>query len=109
MGFSEAPIGARIPSMTAKEKVLEQAPDWTEEQAAAALRAAESTSGSILVEDKRPTEPPSDSDEESDEPELETSEELESVWIPESWETFEDGTPQPDWTALIRADRDNGH
>jgi hypothetical protein len=53
--------------MTAKEKVLEQAPDWTEEQAAAALRAAESTSGSILVEDKRPAEPSSDSDEESDE------------------------------------------
>jgi len=94
--------------MTAKEKVLEQAPDWTEEQAAAALRAAESTSGSILVEDKRPAEAPSDSDEESDEPEpeLETSEELESVWIPESWETFEDGTPQPDWTAAIRRSRD---
>jgi hypothetical protein len=92
--------------MTAKEKVLEQAPDWTEEQAAAALRAAESTSGSILVEDKRPAEPTSDSDEEPDEPALEASEELESLWIPESWETFEDGTPQPDWTATIRRSRD---
>jgi hypothetical protein len=31
------------------------------------------------------------------------------VGLPESWTTFEDGTPQPNWTALIRADRDSGH
>ena len=31
------------------------------------------------------------------------------VGLPESWKTFEDGTPQPNWTALIRADRDCGH
>jgi hypothetical protein len=31
------------------------------------------------------------------------------VGLPESWKTFEDGTPQPNWTALIRADRDSGH
>jgi hypothetical protein len=108
MGFSEGAGGARIPSMTAKEKVLEQALDWTEEQAAAALRAAESTSGSILVEDKRPAEPSSDSDGESDEPELDEDEPV-VVGLPESWTTFEDGTPQPNWTALIRADRDSGH
>jgi hypothetical protein len=33
----------------------------------------------------------------------------EVVGLPESWKTFEDGTPQPNWTALIRADRDHGH
>jgi hypothetical protein len=33
----------------------------------------------------------------------------EMVGVPESWKTFEDGTPQPDWTALIREDRDHGH
>jgi hypothetical protein len=32
-----------------------------------------------------------------------------TVGLPESWKTFDDGTPQPDWTALIRADRDHGH
>jgi hypothetical protein len=49
--------GATIWGMTAKEKVLEQAPDWTEEQSAAALLAAESTSESIVVEDNRPARP----------------------------------------------------
>lgn len=29
--------------------------------------------------------------------------------LPEAWQTFEDGTPQPDWTAIIRADRDHAH
>jgi hypothetical protein len=33
----------------------------------------------------------------------------ETAWMPDSWRTFADGTPQPDWTVLIRADRDNGH
>ena len=31
------------------------------------------------------------------------------VGLPEAWKTFEDGTPQPNWTALIREDRDRGH
>jgi hypothetical protein len=65
--------------MTAKELLLERAPTLTEEQAAAALRAVE--------------EPDED----------------ETVWMPESWKTFEDRSPAPDWTALIRADRDDGH
>lgn len=36
-------------------------------------------------------------------------EEPEVVGLPEAWKTFEDGTPQPNWTALIREDRDRGH
>jgi hypothetical protein len=31
------------------------------------------------------------------------------VGLPEAWKTFEDGTPQPNWVALIREDRDHGH
>lgn len=38
-----------------------------------------------------------------------SEDEPETPWIPESWRTFEDGTPQPDWTTLIRAHRDHGH
>jgi len=26
--------------------------------------------------------------------------------LPEAWKTFEDGTPQPDWVALLREARD---
>jgi hypothetical protein len=81
-----------IEPMTAKEKVLEQAPSWSEDDAQVALRA---------VEHKHQTEPESTAAEDPGEPE--------TVWMPESWKTFEDGTPQPDWTALIRADRDHGH
>lgn len=29
--------------------------------------------------------------------------------VPKGWKTFPDGTPQPDWTALVREDRDRGH
>ena len=29
------------------------------------------------------------------------------VEIPEAWRTYEDGTPQPDWEALIRESRDS--
>ncbi|MCL2770481.1 MAG: hypothetical protein FWD42_10300 [Solirubrobacterales bacterium] len=34
---------------------------------------------------------------------------LEHAPLPKVWRTFEDGTPQPDWTAIIRADRDYAH
>jgi len=30
------------------------------------------------------------------------------VGLPESWRTFEDGTPQPNWVAAVRRARD-GH
>lgn len=40
-----------------------------------------------------------------DEPEVEDG----VVGLPEAWKNFEDGTPQPNWTALIREDRDRGH
>ena len=36
--------------MTAKEKLLERAPDWSEEQAARAIRAAEGAAGDCLDE-----------------------------------------------------------
>ena len=39
----------------------------------------------------------------------ETASEPVAIGVPEAWKTFEDGTPQPDWTALIREDRDRGH
>jgi hypothetical protein len=29
--------------------------------------------------------------------------------VPAAWRTFPDGTPQPDWTAHVREDRDRGH
>jgi hypothetical protein len=28
------------------------------------------------------------------------------VELPEEWKTFDDGTPQPDWVALLRETRD---
>ncbi len=37
-----ARVGATVPSMTAKEKLIAQAPTWSEEQAERALLAAES-------------------------------------------------------------------
>ncbi len=45
---------ATLESVTAKEKILAEAPDWTEAQAEAALNAAESNAGlelTILYED----------------------------------------------------------
>lgn len=77
--------------MTSKEKLLELAPRWSEEQAERALLAAESESGPIVVEDRRPGEAPSNMDEQWGEPEM--------VGLPESWKTFEDGTPVPNWVA----------
>jgi len=35
--------------------------------------------------------------------------EPEVVGLPAAWKSFEDGRPQPNWTALIREDRDHGH
>jgi hypothetical protein len=40
---------------------------------------------------------------------VDESEVEDGVGLPEAWKTFEDGTPQPNWTALIREDRDRGH
>lgn len=40
-----------------------------------------------------------------DKPEVEES----VVGLPEAWKNFEDGTPQPNWTSLIREDRNRGH
>lgn len=28
------------------------------------------------------------------------------IELPEAWKTFDDGTPQPDWVALLRETRD---
>jgi hypothetical protein len=54
-----------------------------------------------VIEDKRLAEQRRRENDEWGEPE--------TVGLPESWKTFDDGTPQPNWTALIRADRDHGH
>ncbi len=40
---------------------------------------------------------------------VEDEESSERAPLPDPWRTFEDGTPQPDWTAIIRADRDHAH
>ncbi len=68
--------------MTAKEKLRARIDRLSEEEAAHARIVVEGTNG---------------------DPELDVIE------PPEAWKTFEDGTPQPDWTALIREDRDRGH
>ena len=79
--------------MTAKEKVLEHLPNWSEEQAERALVAAESEHGPILVEDKRPAEQRQREVEEWGEPEM--------VGLPEHLKTFEDGSPVPNWVAAL--------
>lgn len=61
--------------MTAKERVLAEAPSWTEEQAALALQAVESNGEPEMAE------------------------------LPEAWKTFDDGTPQPNWVALLHESR----
>lgn len=35
--------------------------------------------------------------------------EAEIAGLPEAWKTFPDGSPQPDWAALVREERDRGH
>lgn len=67
--------------MTAKELLLKRVATASEEQAERALLALDA-------------EPPSTVDEEPD-----------VVGLPESWKTFEDGTPQPNWVAAIRRSR----
>jgi hypothetical protein len=79
--------------MTAKELLLKEAPRWSEEQAERALLAAEDQSGSVVIEDKRLAEQHRREIEEWGEPE--------TVGLPESWKTFDDGTPQPDWLATL--------
>ena len=79
-------LGAKICGMTAKELLVQRAPRATEEQAQRALEVLEA-----------PLEPGAADDD------------TQTVWMPDSWRTFADGTPQPDWTDSIRADRDRGH
>jgi hypothetical protein len=119
--------------MTAKELVRKRLPRWSEEQAQRALRAAEPDAGGAgdpstaenttasTVQAKRPKKKqpkkvgrlsffaigagrPRDPLSEPGGPD-----EPDELPVPEAWRTFEDGTPQPNWTALIRADRDHGH
>ena len=78
---AQRPIGERILGMTAKEQLEMLAPALSEDQAALALRAI--------------AEPSAVTDN--------------VVGLPDRWRTFEDGTPQPDWAAAIREDRDQGH
>jgi hypothetical protein len=82
-----------IEGMTAKEKVLELARGWSEEQAAAALHAAESESSPIVVEDQRPAGAAPDIDEERGEPEM--------LPIPKDWGwgCLPSGRPAPNWVA----------
>jgi hypothetical protein len=70
--------GATLWDVTAKERVLAEAPSWTEEQAELALRAVESNGEPEMAE------------------------------LPEGWRTFEDGTPVPNWVALLERSR-RGH
>lgn len=60
--------------------MLAEAPGWTEEQAEAALRAAE---GNGQAEPKM-------------------------AELPEPWKRFDDGTPVPNWAALLERSR-RGH
>lgn len=70
--------------MTAKELLLKRAPTLSEEQAERALHALDADPSSVTGE-------------EAGEPDV--------VGLPESWRTFEDGTPQPNWVAAIRRSR----
>jgi hypothetical protein len=90
--------------MTAKEKVLKAARDWTEEQAAAALRAAESKSASIVVKDKRPADANTGVDETS---QLPAEPEPLVLPIPKSWGwgRLPSGRPAPNWVAGLDAVR----
>ena len=87
-----------IEEMTAKEKVLKLAPSWSEEQAAAALRAVESEAALIVVEDKRPTGTP---------PTVEEWGAPEMLPVPKSWGwgRLPSGRPAPNWVAGLDAVR----
>lgn len=65
--------------MTAKEKLIRDVLDLDEAAAAAAR---------IVV---------------LEEPEPEGEDDM--VGVPEAWKTFEDGTPQPNWVALLHESR----
>ncbi len=82
--------------MTTKERLHELVDELSELEADDALRMLIARLNTLQANGAS-----SESDEEIDEPVV--------VGLPESWKTFEDGTPQPNWTALIRADRDSGH
>lgn len=83
VGHATAPIGVgtaggSLSGMSAKEKLLSEAPRWSEEQAAIALRAVEADGEPEMAE------------------------------LPEAWKTFDDGTPVPNWVALLERSR-RGH
>jgi hypothetical protein len=67
--------------MTAKEKLIRDVLDLDEAAASAAR---------IVV---------------LKEPESEGEDEDDMVGVPEAWKTFEDGTPQPNWVALLHESR----
>jgi hypothetical protein len=73
--------------MTAKEKLLERAPNWSEEQAERALLAGEEDP---KVEARRTVD---DWDKQWGAPEM--------APLPEHLKTFEDGTPVPNWVATL--------
>jgi hypothetical protein len=75
-------LATTIEPMTAKEKVLEQAPSWSEEQATAALEAVEAEPGP---------------NEEWGEPEM--------APLPESWGRMANGQPMPNVVAAVQRSR----
>jgi hypothetical protein len=72
--------GAILGLMTAKERLLKEVARWSERDAEVALRAVERDHAAA-----------------ADEPEM--------VGLPEAWKTFEDGTPVPNWVALLHETR----
>jgi hypothetical protein len=86
-----APVDGAILNGTvnARKKVLREAPGWTEHQAERALRAAGEASS------------------EPDESAVEAANA--NSHVPEALRFFSSGRPQPDWTAIIRRDRELGH
>ncbi|MDP9134822.1 MAG: hypothetical protein M3N56_08340 [Actinomycetota bacterium] len=66
--------------MTAKERLLKEVARWSERDAEVALRAVERDHA---VGTREP----------------------EMVGLPEAWKTFEDGTPVPNWVALLHETR----
>jgi hypothetical protein len=69
--------GATLSGVTAKEKLMREVLDLDEARAARAQ---------IVVLDEPEAEP-------------------EMIGVPEAWKTFEDGTPQPNWVALLHESR----
>jgi hypothetical protein len=49
------------------------------------------------------------SDEQIERAHIGVEEEIEHIEVSEACRTIADGTPQPDWTAIIRSQRDHAH